>query len=307
MALKFDLSPVSSLKVTKAVLSVYASEKFGNLRNGPKSLYRFTGDWKNKQITWSNAPRYASTASAKSNNSSFQTWETYDVTKEIKDILSGSKQNYGFALVLNSKTYGVVYESSETGNISLRPKLTLTCEDTEKPTVSIINPSEGQSFKLGSSCKIAWEANDLFGVVSRTIYFTSGDNKWDKVDEGTATNGTGIFTFKFPNVVSDKCKIKVHVFDAANNEGMKESGTFAIVDPSSILPKMWHTSGLFVNPGLQNTVTVTNAQGKVIASFTCTSNAELQKVHSLLTPGINIITISNPINQSLVKKLISVK
>lgn len=312
MALKFDLSALSqSTKITKAVLSLYAYENaIGHektLKNGKKSLFQFSAAWTEDKITWDNAPKFASKSITTSSVSETKVWETYDVTSEIKKIVENGGQNHGFLLKFDSNSYGVLYRSSEYGTVAERPKLIITCEDTEAPTVSIISPSEGQTFKMGTSCKIAWEATDLFGVVSRAIYFTSGNGTWDLADSGTATNGTGIFTFKFPSVESSKCKIKVNTYDAAGNLGVKESGTFAIIDPSSIIPDKWHTSTLFLNPAYANTVTVTNVQGKVLASFKLENSASFARINHSLSPGLNIVTISNAVNQLVVKKLISVK
>jgi len=132
VALKFDLSVVSSqVTITKAILSLHAFNVFsGNrLKNGPKSLYRFTDHWTNDSLNWMNAPRYTSTAVATNDNSETNVWEEYDVTVEIKKIIEEEAENYGFALALDTCPYGVMYRSSEYETIDKRPKLTITYDE----------------------------------------------------------------------------------------------------------------------------------------------------------------------------------
>ncbi len=306
MALKFDLSSLpSTLKVSKAVLSIYASAEYVSattLKNGPKALYRYTEDWKPDEINWANAPRYSETAVATNSNNSVKVWEDYDVTAEIKKIIGDEADNFGFALVMDGLPTGVVYHSSESGTIAERPKLVITCEDNEAPTVSIINPSKGEKFKLGASCKIAWDVSDLIGVVSRSIYFNSGDGTWQMVDSAAVTSGMGLFSWALPDVVSDKCDIRINAYDAAGNVGTKESGAFSIVDPSGIIPKM---SDKFSYTHAK--VTITNVQGKVVDSFELTDVKQLDRIKSSsLYSGIHFITISNA-REQITEKMLFVK
>lgn len=265
-------------------------------------MYRFTEDWTSDNINWVNAPRYSTEPVATSSNDKIKEWENYDVTTEIKKIVEGEADNFGFALVLNGIPYGVVYRSSESTTIAERPKLIITCEDNEAPTVSIINPGEGQTYKLGSSCKIAWDITDLVGVVSRSIYFSSGNSTWKLIDSSEVSNGSGLYKWELPNVVSDNCTIKINAYDAAGNVGTKESGAFAIVDPSGIKPMIWgNTSYTHADR-----ITITNVQGKILDSFELTNMKQLERIKGSLYSGLHFITITNP-NRKIVKKVLFVK
>ncbi len=87
VALKFDLSPLpSQVTIIKAVLSLHAFDVFvgTDLKNGPKSLYRFTDHWTPDVLNWMNAPRYTAAPVAKNENSATKVWEEYDVTEIVK-------------------------------------------------------------------------------------------------------------------------------------------------------------------------------------------------------------------------------
>ncbi len=296
MAIKFDLSDIPQHATIKsATLSFYVyghgikNHTGGAPRNTSKSVYRITANWRESNINWNNKPRFNSTAVASSNNSSISTWENYNVTTAIKDIIENGGNNYGFLLKFPSETgyKGARIRSSEYSTTTNRPKLTIVFEnDTEAPQVNITSPNSSTQWEVGTNQTIKWTASDNRGVVSRAVYFSfNGVSDWALLD--SASGNELSYSWPIPNKVSTDCKIRVYAYDAAGNRGNDLSDKFSIIPHVGIV----QDNQLNLPIADKYRVMVYNIQGKKIASFEIRNLKQLESYTSALSSGIHIVDI----------------
>jgi hypothetical protein len=94
-----------------------------------------------------------------------------------------------------------------------------------KPTVKVLSPNGGESWKAGTSHAIRWTTTGTIGNVKVT-YSTDGGTNWKTIEASTANDGS--LTWVVPNAPSAKCLIKVR--DAADGEPLdKSDAVFSIV------------------------------------------------------------------------------
>ena len=173
MAIKFDLSDVNipaDADITEAILSVYSYDDVGYGDNGKKSIYSITADWSENTITWSNKPNYNSTAISSHTSSTTATWNDFEVTSVIEDIVQNNANNYGFYIIFPSRDYGVKMRSSEYSDVAYRPKLNITCEF-QNPTIVVQNG--GEEWEQYTTQNIEWIDN------------ITGNVKIELLDNGT--------------------------------------------------------------------------------------------------------------------------
>ena len=130
-----------NITVNKATLSIFVFETVYQRPNGEKHCYRLTKDWKESTVTWyvpwaSPGGDYDGTALDFNSGPSFDVWEDFDVTPAIKDMVESGGDNCGFLIKCNNNTpgRGIEAHSTESDQVDLRPKLTITYD----PAVDII-------------------------------------------------------------------------------------------------------------------------------------------------------------------------
>ncbi len=172
--------------------------------------------------------------------------------------------------------------------------------DSEPPDVSVTSPTSGADLQAGTSHDIEWTATDNVAVVSRAIYLNTGGSTWELVD--SATGNTGTYSWTVPDETSSSCKVKVYAYDAMGNAGDDESSTFTITGTGTIynlseasnrisfLKKADAYMIYIPFTGVQ-TITITNVQGKQLASFTTNGNGGWYAMPELLSSGMHIVSI----------------
>ncbi len=107
--------------------------------------------------------------------------------------------------------------------------------DVTPPVVAVAAPDGGETWTVGSSQNITWNATDGTGVTSVTLtYSTSGaSGPYNTIATGEANDG--VYAWTVPNAPSRDAYVKVTAFDAATNSGTDfSSGAFTIADSSVV-------------------------------------------------------------------------
>lgn len=101
--IKFDLSDINSDSIVKsAKLNLYYYKyENTNPRCRILTLYRVLEDWDEDIVTWNtNKPNYNDVISSSTVvPSSLDTWMIWNVTEDVQDFVSGSKENYGWQIM----------------------------------------------------------------------------------------------------------------------------------------------------------------------------------------------------------------
>jgi len=155
VAFKFILTGIpAGAKITKAEMALYAYAvapgSSTTLKNGSKSIYKITAAWAENTIKWTGAPAASSTALATSSNAALNTWETFDVTSDIKSVIETGAANNGYLLRFPTYNYGIKYRSSEYTTAANKPKLTVTYEPATsvQPKSSILPKAESYNVRV---------------------------------------------------------------------------------------------------------------------------------------------------------------
>lgn len=104
--------------------------------------------------------------------------------------------------------------------------------DIQPPTVIVYTPNGGETWDVGTTHNIGWNADDSVGVASHKIeYSTDGGSVWVTIRDWT--NGDpNTYSWTVPNTPSNICRVRVSARDAANNEGSDISdNNFTIRNP----------------------------------------------------------------------------
>ena len=128
--IQFDLTSIpSSATILSADLSLYHASIVANQTDNPTfSFYRITESWAEDSVTWNNQPNYNGTAVASLtiSDDNITVWRTWDVTSIVQDWYSGTYDNYGLVLALDSGKYGPTLVSSDYSlSSAYHPKLTI--------------------------------------------------------------------------------------------------------------------------------------------------------------------------------------
>ena len=104
-------------------------------------------------------------------------WVNLDVTARVAQW-AGSGGNHGWRMTQTTTGSNTkVFNASETGDGTLRPKLTVVYaggSGNVPPTVSLTSPSASASITLGASFTLAATANDADGTVGRVDFYANG-------------------------------------------------------------------------------------------------------------------------------------
>lgn len=182
--------------------------------------------------------------------------------------------------------------------------------DSEPPDVEVTSPSGGEELQVGASHDIEWTADDNVGVVSRAIYLTTDGSTYELVD--SADDNTGTFAWTVPDESSNNCKIKVYAYDEMGNTGNGESNVFSIGGTGIInnLTKAKELMTIRKNPGSYSVynpfsgsydVTITDVQGKQLASFT-TNGRGWYTIPVSISSGMHFVSIRTP-EKTIVSKI----
>lgn len=144
--------------------------------NGLKKLYEAENSWDENSITWANYGYSEGDGNVNNGNylvnntnTSYNTWENYDVTSSISNYLNNPSSNNGFMLVMNISgydRYSVKYPSSEYSDETLRPKLVIEYTGgTPQSSLTLTSQNDGDVIITNSDEDINWTSENLSGNV----------------------------------------------------------------------------------------------------------------------------------------------
>ena len=94
--------------------------------------------------------------------------------------------------------------------------------DSIPPNVQVIDPNGGEVLTVGNLYPILWFAEDLNGIDSINIYYsTDAGGSWIPVSSGEANDS--VYLWDVPNTPSDSCLVRIIAFDPSMNSEQDES------------------------------------------------------------------------------------
>jgi flagellar hook assembly protein FlgD len=116
--------------------------------------------------------------------------------------------------------------------------------DTEPPVVTVTAPNGGETWYVGTSQDITWNATDNVGVTSIDLYYSTTGAGGPFTEIATGEADDGVYPWTIPDDQSTNAYVRVVAWDAATNSGEDVSdGAFTIAtQPVSYL----HVHGLTV-------------------------------------------------------------
>ena len=86
------------------------------------------------------------------------------------------------------------------------------------PTVSLLSPNGGESYKAGSNLEISWSATDNVGVTRIDLLYSIDGGETFQTIVTNLANTPSKYLWEIPtSAVSESCKIKVIAYDAVGN------------------------------------------------------------------------------------------
>ena len=145
--IKFTLpSELNNTTLQNATLGIYSNyvESYPNMApNNKLYAYEITSTWDESAVTWNTKPSYSGSNSFSSSSMPdfLQTWHYIDITPICAEWISGSTQNNGLLLgnvIESGARTQKSFISSDYGDASIRPKLTLIYSVTPEPASMLL-------------------------------------------------------------------------------------------------------------------------------------------------------------------------
>ena len=116
----------------------------------------------------------------------------------------------------------VVYDGSGNSDEDVSDGVFTIAADNEPPTVTVLTPNGGEMLPTGGFFTITWEADDNVSVFGDTLFLSlDGGVTWEVID--IQSGNPQSYYWNIPFTPSTECKVKVVVYDGANNTAADES------------------------------------------------------------------------------------
>ena len=148
-----------------------------------------------------------------------------DVEGEPGEMSYINTSDYGCTLAPNT-TYEIRTRTVDiAGNVNQTwvNDTAKTRADEEDPTVTVIAPNGGESWKKGSKQQITWTATDNVDVTAIDIYYSTDSGATYPNIIATGETNDRIYTWTVPSTLSKTCRVKVVAHDATGNTDEDES------------------------------------------------------------------------------------
>lgn len=147
------------------------------------------------------------------------------------------------------------------------------CDDTLlAPTIRFVRPRMDEVVQPDSLYEISWVSRDSDGISASVLYLSDDNGKsWTYVDSIVGADST--YNFKMPNLYSEECRLKIHVYDTKNYMREKVSIYFTIdgkvstvenLNSSSLFPIGIEGGFLSVDYLPEGEIRITDLSGRVL-------------------------------------------
>ncbi len=158
-------------------------------------------------------------------------------------ICDGYNADGEFHLRYNYGDYDYFYDVNEFADHSYDLKILIGLEpNLNGKELTLLSPNGGELFSNTRETEITWNSTNISNL---KIEYTSENGKeWKKITEGAAA-GSGSYTWYLPELVSDRCKIRIS--DASDvNVYDKSDDVFEIANDSLTLPPYFTDYDAFI-------------------------------------------------------------
>ncbi len=157
--------------------------------------------------------------------------------------------------------------------------------DTQVPTITVIAPDGGETWKVGSTHAITWTASDNVGVTSVDLKLSNDGGATFPTTIATGLANTGSYNWTVYNIAGSTMRVQAIAHDAAGNTGSDASNANFTVDRWSIVSSAG-TNGS-ISPLGTTTVIEGSSQG-----YTITPNGGFA-IANVLVDGASVGTPSS--------------
>ena len=117
--------------------------------------------------------------------------------------------------------FTLTFKVTDSRGLTTIGSVTLIVHDVTPPQVRVVSPNGGESWPVGSSPVITWEASDDVGVDHVKLYYATDYNgstgTWHLIGTEPGSKSSHIFN-TVPNVLSATARVRVVAFDAADEQ-----------------------------------------------------------------------------------------
>lgn len=173
--------------------------------NGTKTLHEALHDWDESTVTWQNFGDGSSSVQEESANTpkgefidsnfntSFQVWESFNVTSTVQKHVQDPSSNFGYMVAFGLSRKSALYASSEHSDVQSRPRLTISYTTGGDPLYQLVVENGNNS-----GFYTAGETVTITAVDSTDHLFTHWSGGTGLMDDTTAI--TAVLTMPNSNV-----------------------------------------------------------------------------------------------------------
>jgi len=184
------------------------------------------------------------------------------------------------------------------GNMGENVSESFFVTDGTAPTVDFTLPVISDTFIIGASMQILWNASDNVGVETISLFYkTTGD--WISISENTVNEGE--YEWLVPNEPTENLSLRLIGFDAVglSDTSMVENISIEIAYPVMVNPAFWS------NIHFKSKEFIFNFSQALDSNTVSDATVQFQSAHSDLSPSISYIDSSFTIKVTFENGLVS--
>ncbi len=243
-------------------MHLYNYSDINNFLNPGKKAFHLNNEWKEDLVTFNTQPEVNWESATKPfEGIPFNTWEAFNVSHIMRDIITGDSTNKGISVGTFAYSYGgCMYYSSEYEGQEFRPKLELLISDNLSPELELLTLNGEEDVEAGTEELVQWTVSDDESVASVVIHFNI-DNEWILLD--SITDGSTELMWTIPIYdYRKRCFFRLTAYDNTGKSSVDQSDeAFIIEKPTSIVATALTTKEQFhiTKKGSQLSLRIDNA------------------------------------------------